>query len=40
MSSNTEVRESGAAAPVTDLRVQQPGLEDVFLALTGRALRD
>ena len=28
------------AAPVTDLRVQQPGLEEVFLALTGRALRD
>ena len=29
-----------AAAPVADLRVRQPGLEEVFLALTGRALRD
>ncbi|HEY8596899.1 MAG TPA: ABC transporter ATP-binding protein [Thermomicrobiales bacterium] len=28
------------AAPLTDLQVRQPGLEDVFLKLTGRALRD
>jgi ABC-2 type transport system ATP-binding protein len=27
-------------APLTDLQVHQPGLEDVFLNLTGRALRD
>ncbi|MDP9374803.1 MAG: ABC transporter ATP-binding protein [Chloroflexota bacterium] len=27
-------------APLTDLRVRQPSLEDVFLTLTGRALRD
>jgi ABC-2 type transport system ATP-binding protein len=29
-----------ANAPVADLQVHQPGLEDVFLNLTGRALRD
>ncbi len=29
-----------AATPVVDLRVQQPGLEEVFIALTGQALRD
>ena len=28
------------AAPVTDLRVRQPGLEEVFLSLTGHELRD
>ena len=28
-----------ANAPVADLQVHQPGLEDVFLNLTGRALR-
>jgi ABC-2 type transport system ATP-binding protein len=27
-------------APVTDLQVRQPGLEEVFLSLTGRGLRD
>jgi hypothetical protein len=25
---------------LSDLRVHRPGLEDVFLALTGRTLRD
>jgi ABC-2 type transport system ATP-binding protein len=29
-----------ADAPVVDLQVHQPGLEVVFLTLTGRALRD
>jgi ABC-2 type transport system ATP-binding protein len=29
-----------AGAPLTDLRVHRPGLEDVFLALTGHGLRD
>ena len=29
-----------ARAPLTDLQVRQPGLEEVFLNLTGRALRD
>ena len=28
------------AAPVTDLQMRQPGLEEVFLSLTGRELRD
>ena len=28
------------AAPLTDLQVRQPGLEEVFLKLTGRELRD
>ncbi len=28
------------AAPVADLQVRQPGLEEVFLSLTGRELRD
>jgi ABC-2 type transport system ATP-binding protein len=29
-----------AGAPLTDLRVHRPGLEDVFLTLTGHGLRD
>ena len=30
----------GAGVPFTDLRTQQPNLEDVFLALTGKEMRE
>ena len=30
----------GSGTPLRDLRTEQPTLEDVFLALTGREMRD